>query len=317
MFGTSHRFHANHGPWREEIWPMSQVLHGRIITAMSDGSWGDVEKIMRDIEVYRSDDGFNGGIGSSERYYDDNAWIGLAAMQAYGATDDPRYLAHAERTFKMVKSGEHKDGGLYWLEQDRSTRNTCAIAPAAELATHLYQATGKKEYLDFAVDQAEWLNKNLRLDSGLYGDNLGDDGKRNDHVYSYNQGTPIGLDVQLYKATGDAKYLARAKETATAAVKYYSDDGILWGDAPVFNTILFRNLMALDAIAPDPSYTKLLDKYLDRVWNEARNPETGLFSEGGIGTYVKDKRGAVIDQGALSQLFAIRALNRSQRAELT
>ena len=77
----------------------------------------------------------------------------------------------------------------------------------------------------------------------------------------------------------------------------------------MFNAIFLRNLLALHATAPDPAYLAAIDGYLDRVWTDARNPETGLFDQGGIGSYdQKAGAGSVIDQGALSQLFAIRAL---------
>jgi hypothetical protein len=52
------------------------------------------------------------------------------------------------------------------------------------------------------------------------------------------------------------------------------------------------------------------------VWTQARNGDTGLFSEGGIGHY-GDDAGNTLDQGALSQLYAIRALPPSAWASLT
>jgi hypothetical protein len=316
MFGSQDRF-ANEGwkPWRTEAWPLGQVLHGRIILAMEGGDWARVDGIFREFESYRIGDGFAGGIGTSGRYYDDNAWIGLAAMQAFDATHDAKYLAHAERTFRMVRTGQHDQGGLYWLESDRQSRNTCSMAPAGELAMQLYEATGREQYLEFAKEQAAALEANLHMDNGLYADNLNDSGSLDRAVYSYNQGTPIGLNVQLYRATGDRRYLATAKRTANAALEYFAKDDRLWKQAPVFNAIFFRNLLTLDAVAPDPRYVAALDGYLDRVWREARNPDTGLFDQGGIGNY--GTAGSVIDQGALSQLYAIRALPREQWANLT
>ncbi|MCW2921461.1 MAG: glycosyl hydrolase [Thermoleophilia bacterium] len=317
FFGSEDRFHS-HGAqvWRTEAWPLGQVLHGRIAIAMQDGDWERVDAIFTELESYRVGDGFVGGIGDHKRYYDDNAWIGLAAMQAYTATGDDKYLHHAERTFRMVRTGQHDDGGLYWLEQDRSGRHTCSVAPAAQLAMQLYSATHEPKYLRFGVDQATWLNENLRLESGLYGDNKNDaSGNVDPTVYSYNQGTPLGLDVQLFHATGDRRYLERAQQTADAALTYYGSEDRLWKQPPVFNAVFLRNLLALHAAAPNPKYVAAVDAYLDRVWTEGRNAETGLFDQGGIGHYDQDA-GSVIDQGALSQLFAIRALPPEQWATL-
>ena len=85
----------------------------------------------------------------------------------------------------------------------------------------------------------------------------------------------------------------------------------------MFNAILVRNLLALQSVAPDPSYLKTIDDYLERLWTDARNDETGLFTEGGIGAYEKDHPGSVIDQGAIAQMFAVRALPPDRWVENT
>lgn len=316
MFGSEDRFHADDWkPWRTEAWPLGQVLHGRVVLAMQGGDWARVDAIFREFESYRIDDGFVGGIGSSERYYDDNQWIGLAAMQAYDATGDEKYLRHAERTFRFVRTAQHPEGGLYWLETDRIARHTCSMGPGGQLAMQLYEATGREDYLEFAKEQAAAMASTVRLPNGLYGDNRNDDGSLDPTVYSYNQGTPIGLDVQLYRATGEGRYLERAKRTAAASLQHFGEEDRLWKQAPVFNAIYFRNLLALHAVSPDPRILAALDGYLDRAWRDARDPDTGLFDRGGIGHY-GEHAGTVIDQGALSQLYAIRALPPEQWATL-
>jgi hypothetical protein len=316
MLGTPDRFPGDGlRVWRAAVWGLGQVLHGRIILAMQGGDWERVDGIFRELESYRQGDGFVGGINSNERYYDDNEWIGLAAMQAYDATGDEKYLRHAERTFRFVRSGQHDQGGLYWLEQDKVARHTCSMGPGGELAMQLYEATGREEYLEFGKEQAAALAATTRRDDHLYGDSRNDNGSFDPTVYSYNQGTPIGLDVMLFKATGERRYLDRAKQSADAALRYYAEGDRLWKQPPCFNAIYFRNLLALQAISPDPRILAQLDGYLDKVWREARNPETGLFDQGGIGKY-GDEPGNVLDQGALSQLYAIRALPREQWATL-
>lgn len=316
MLGNADRFHAGgRAVWRTEAWPLGQVLHGRIALAMQGGDWARVDAIFKELESYRVGDGFASGSGAGDRYYDDNEWIGLAAMQAYDATGDAKYLRHAERTFRMVKTGVHPEGGLYWVETKRVGRHTCSVAPAAQLALRLHDATGDTSYLRFAIDQASWLNEHLRLPSGLYADNLNDNGNLDPTTYSYNQGTPIGLDVQLFRATGNTMYLRRAQATADAALTEFQGDR-LWKQPPVFNAILFRNLLALQAVAPDPRYLQAVDQYLDRAWSDGRDEQTGLFDRGGIGHY-GESPGSVIDQGALSQLYAIRALPPAQWVDNT
>jgi rhamnogalacturonyl hydrolase YesR len=204
---------------------------------------------------------------------------------------------------------------MYWVESNRSARHTCSVAPAAQLALRLHEATGDERYLRFATEQASWLNEHLRLPSGLYADNLSDSGKLDPTTYSYNQGTPLGMDVQLYRATGDDAYLRRAQRTADAALTEFQGDR-LWTQAPAFNAIFFRNLLALHSVAPNPRYLQAVDQYLERAWNEGRSQTTGLFDQGGIGHY-GNAAGSVIDQGALSQLYAIRSLPPEQWVDNT
>ena len=74
----------------------------------------------------------------------------------------------------------------------------------------------------------------------------------------------------------------------------------LWKQAPSFNTIFFRNLLALDAVAPDPRYRAMLQSYLDRAWSNACDPATGLFTRGDI--------------GGLAQMYSLLAMSPAQPA---
>lgn len=155
-----------------------------------------------------------------------------------------------------------------------------------------------------------FLNSRMRSPEGLYYDNLGDDGSLDKTFYTYNQGTPIGADVLWYRVTGDRKYLDRATQTAHAALDHFGKDDRLWRSAPAFNAIFFRNLLALDQIAPDPRYRQALDRYLDRAWRDGRAPQTGLFGQGGMGHY-EDAGPAngsnVLDQSGMAQMYALQA----------
>ena len=49
---------------------------------------------------------------------------------------------------------------------------------------------------------------------------------------------------------------------------------------------------------------EVLDDYLERVWTQARHRRTGLFVDGGIGSYDGNP---TIDQAGLTQVYAFRA----------
>lgn len=287
------------------VWSQGQAIAGALDMASLTGDYGPVNQTMGALQYYAKGGAYCPGVAGGDRYYDDNAWVGLDFMQAYGQTGNKDYLQKAEQMFPFMQTGLHPQGGLHWVENAKNPgRNTCANGPAIEYALRLYQATHDQKYLDFAQNCYAFMQKNLRDPSGLYYDHVTDSGVVGKDIYSYNQGTPIGADLLFYRITGDKKYIQDAQKTANAALAYYSQGDRLWTSAPCFNAIFFRNLLALDQVAPDPRYRQLMDSYLQRAWTEGRDPKTGLFNQGGIGHY-GPAGGDVLDQGAFMQMFAL------------
>jgi hypothetical protein len=291
------------------VWPFGQAIAATLDLARVTGDYRAVDSAMQGLQQYRLGQGYAPSYrpdSSEARYWDDNAWIGLDYMQAYKQTGDSQYLDKAKAMFPFMRQGLAPDGGTYWAERAKMpTRNTCANASAAEYALRLYQVTKDPQYLQVAENLNDFMQRSLRSPEGLYWDNLANNGSLDRSIYSYNQGAAIGMDVLFYRVTNDPKYLQQATQTAHAALQHFSQDDRLWKGAPSFNAILFRNLLALDAVAPDPAYRQTMNAYLDRVWTEARDPATGLFDKGGIGAYGPKGRGNLLDQSGLTQLFAL------------
>ena len=44
-------------------------------------------------------------------------------------------------------------------------------------------------------------------------------------MWTYNQGTVVGAEVQLWQLTGDRAHLDRARRTAAAALNRYGEGG--------------------------------------------------------------------------------------------
>ncbi|MFP5504432.1 MAG: glycoside hydrolase family 76 protein [Candidatus Sericytochromatia bacterium] len=289
------------------VWPHGQAIAAALDLALLTGDYAPVDASMKALSLYM-DDGAYGPFsttGHAHRLWDDNAWIGLDFMQAYAQTGNRDYLAKAEAIFPFMESGLHREGGLYWEENNqRMTRNTCANAPSAQYALRLYQATKDPKYLRFAENLLGFMNDKLRSPEGLYYDHLGDDGKLDKTIWSYNQGAAIGANLLKHRASGDPKALELARETANAALAHFGRDDRLWKQPPSFNAIFFRNLLALDAVAPDPRYRQVMTDYLERVWQEGRDPATGALNQGGIGKY--DPSG-LLDQAAIAQMNALLA----------
>jgi hypothetical protein len=287
------------------VWPVGQVL----AAAAACLPLGLVDRetvvgpLLRGLDRYRSAHGYAPFPGDRSRYYDDNAWIALDFLQLATLTGESDFVQRAEVVFDLLREGEAPGGGVRWLEGHESW-NTCSTAPSAQVALRLFEATGDDRHLDFATQQMRWLDATLRDERGLYRDNVAVDGSIEPTVWSYNQGTPIGAAVLLARVTEDESWIERAAQTARAAAEHFGDGDGWWRQPPVFNAIYFRNLLALLAVEPDDALLGDLDRYLERVWIEAREPRIGLFVRGGIGSY--DGRPA-IDQAGLTQLFAFRS----------
>jgi hypothetical protein len=119
------------------------------------------------------------------------------------------------------------------------------------------------------------------------------DGSVDPGVYTYNQGLLVGLLTDLGRVD-DALELAQLVRTLFGTDR-------LWSHAPAFNAILVRELLRLDSVRPEAGLRAWCSDYLTRVWNEARDPVTGLFTNGGIGRY---DSGVVLDHAALTGAMA-------------
>ena len=133
---------------------------------------------------WRTDNGIGGydvlpGNDPLDRYYDDNEWLDWGLIQAYQATGNAADLTQAQQTFNFILSGESSalGGGIFWHEQDETSKNTISNAPAIIDALNLYTATGQSFYLATATNLYKWVNANLQNPAnGLYYDHINLDG---------------------------------------------------------------------------------------------------------------------------------------------
>ena len=288
------------GAGRAPLWPLSQVLAAAVDVGGLTGDLAEAEALVRGLAPFRRGDAYTPRPRRRRRYFDDNAWIGLELVRLHARTGDAAHLAHARRVFDFVATGQDPDGAVRWVE-GRSSRNACATAPASELALQLHGSASDDARVAFARRAMSWLGRALRLPSGLIADHE-DGGLVDPTVWSYNQGATLGALALLHGVEGRQEDLEGALALARVSLDHFRAD-VLWTHPPVFNAVWFRNLLDLNAMAPVPGLIDALDAYLDRVWREGRDPSTGLFTAGGIGTY--DGTPA-IDHGGLTQLFALR-----------
>ena len=156
-------------------------------------------------------------------FTDDTGWWALAWISAYDLTGDTRYLQTAQRDVDFMWS-HHDDvcgGGLWWTVNHgykNAISNELFVQAAAELAQRL--GDGGSVYLDRAVSVWNWfeasgmINDELLVNDGLYAATCRNNG---DTTWTYNQGVLLGGLVALARATGDDRYLERARKLADAS----------------------------------------------------------------------------------------------------
>jgi hypothetical protein len=210
------------------------------------------------------------------KFYDDNDWVGIELMRVYRLTRSSAALGSAEAimAFEMAGWATAPElacaGGIPFSNSPENTdRNTVSTAPAAELAVQLYKATGAIQYLQFAEMAYEWVRRCLLAPNGLYADHISPSGKIEPTLWSYNQGTMIGAGTLLYQATGNAGYLYQARQTAKAALAYFTPER-LGAEIPFFPSVYFRNLLYLDSVTHDPPGRRLAQSYVDYAWQHLR-----------------------------------------------
>ncbi|MDQ6804223.1 MAG: glycoside hydrolase family 76 protein [Actinomycetota bacterium] len=252
-----------------------------------------------------------------DRYYDDNAWVGLALVQLERLRPGGGHLDRAEELFRFAFGGWDRrtdvpsPGGVFWVEQGHGVgaknhdRNTVSNAPNAELGLHLAElegATCNPPGPIGADDMYEWVLATLDASrdgdapaTGLFWDKLRGDNTIDKMLWSYNQGSMVGLNVLLARRGGDSAggYLARAEAITGKALRHYADGG-LERQLPSFNAIFFRNLLLLHAATGDDGLRSeilgTMRGYAEWAWRERRyrgdhfdiSDQDGLLDQSGM-----------------------------------
>jgi hypothetical protein len=312
------------------LWPLSQLVTGLLFASQLPGQRLSPDSLLA-FEPYWDAGASPPGYAASmlpplasgdRKFFDDNAWTGLALVAAYRISGDPAALARARQVFDFSVSGwddsaSHPDpGGVWWSQQNPNPRfahrNTISTASSAELGAQLYAASGQTEpiYLDWATRMYAWVDTYLRGSNALYGDHVDLAGAVDPGQLTYNQGTMLGAGVLLYRSTHDPAYLERARAIADTSLDVFGPD---FSQPPAYNAVFFRNLLLLEADTGEHRYHDAMQAYADQVWDTLRDPSTGLFNVAyGRNRSVEPHR--LLDQAAMLQIYALLALGPSAAA---
>jgi Glycosyl hydrolase family 76 len=238
------------------------------------------------------------------KYYDDNDWVAIEMVRLYQLTHETALLGSAEgiMAFEMAgwqeRPGLACEGGIPFSNAiTNGERNTVTTAPAAELGTLLYKLTANVAYLQFAEKAYEWVRGCLQQPVNLYADHIGDRGVVEPMLWSYNQGSMMGAGTLLYQATGNSAYLYEARQTATAALAYFTNERLA-SENPFFVSVYFRNLLYLDSVTHDPPGPSIAQNYVNYAWQYERLSDNVFVS----GT---PPSAQLLVQAAIVQIYAL------------
>ena len=251
--------------------------------------------------------------GKSDRFYDDNVWLALDFCESYMLTKKPEYLKKSIETWQFVLSGwdEQLDGGIYWCEQKKHSKNTCSNAPASVLAFKLFEATNDSAYFNWGIRIYNWTKANLQDSTDyLYFDNKNLSGKIGRAKYTYNSGQMLQAAAMIYKLTGEKAYLEDAQHIARSAMNYFTEEfttaegkkiRLFKNTGNWFNTILFRGYTELYRLDGNAEYIGIFRDNMDQLWNHIRD-KNGLFSKDWKGQK-DDEYKWLLDQASLVEIW--------------
>lgn len=261
----------------------------------------------------------------SDRFYDDNVWLGIDFTDMYKATGKKAYLEKAKGIWQFIESGTDNvlDGGIYWCEQKKNGKNTCSNAPGAVYALKLFTATADSSYLDKGKALYEWTRSHLQdPEDKLYFDNMNLSGEIGRAKFAYNSGQMIQAAALLYKITGDSIFLTQAQEVASAAHRRFFgskandehgvfnllNSGDIW-----FTAVMLRGFAELYNVDGNPEYMEDFRRNLDYAWTHMRDASTGLFNTDWSGVKT-DEIKWLLTQAAMSEMYArIAAYNKTRK----
>jgi hypothetical protein len=216
---------------RAFVWPASTQF--RVLNLLARNDPAAYTSVLRQFSDqlrarYWDTSGYRAGAGNGtspsnvERFYDDNAHLVVALVEAYNVTRDPAYLSRALETQAFVMSGEdgRAGGGIYFKQSPADdSKNTISTLQGARGAALLYKATGDVKHLDDARRLLNWAQSHVQMGNGLFWQGYSIGGNAPTGVDIVNgAGTGISAFLAAYNATGETHYLDEARRIANASV---------------------------------------------------------------------------------------------------
>ncbi|WP_195207499.1 glycoside hydrolase family 76 protein [Bacteroides clarus] len=310
------------------LWPYSGTFSAvnALFAATQDTTYKIIldHQVLVGLEEYFDDERKPAGYASyvrnlrqSDRFYDDNIWLGINFVSAYLLTQENKYLQRALLIWDFIKSGTDNKlgGGTYWCEETKDSKNTCSNAPGVVLALKLFQATQDSTYLTEGEERYKWTKTHLQDSADyLYFDNIKLDGEIDKTKYAYNSGQMMQAAALLYQLTDKQEYLLEAQNIARGCYDYFFINhtmehgktfkllkkGDVW-----FTAVMLRGFIELYRVDNNEIYLNSFNESLDYAWKYARDAK-GLFNTDFSGKSQDSKRW-LLTQAAMVEMYALLA----------
>jgi predicted alpha-1,6-mannanase (GH76 family) len=237
-------------------------------------------------------------------HYDDQAWWGLALVDAYDWTGNGDYLSMAQSIFDDMTNGWDDvrcGGGVWWAKvgtYKNAITNELFLSLAAHLANRVSDPDLRASDVDWANREWQWFSQSGMINAqNLINDGLTTSCQNNGQpTWTYNQGVILGGLAELSQQNPDPSLPQAAQNIALATIDPMGPltdaNGILHepcepsstcnGDRIQFKGIFVRNLMALNDAFPDDRYVQFVRANADSIWSQDQGPdyEFGLVWSG-------------------------------------
>lgn len=298
-----------HKPEPAFNWGVGVLMSAMAAAARHDPAWReDLRDYVEATRVYWNPAGPVAGYDvlpmpkGVDRYYDDNAWMVLALVEASDVLAEPKFLRYAEQALEYVLSGrdDQLGGGIYWRENPKESKNTCSNGPSAAACLAVYEKTRDPQLLSAAKELYAWTKAHLQDPADhLFWDAVGLDGTVEKTKWSYNTALMIQTAADLARLTGEDAYSRDAETMAVASHKRWLVDGRL-KDEGKFAFLLIDSWNRV----PSAPRAKALREAMSWLWESGRD-SAGWFGNRFDRAPSKTQDPTLIDQAAAARALLV------------
>ncbi|WP_433654316.1 glycoside hydrolase family 76 protein [Nocardia sp. CA-128927] len=202
--------------------------------------------------------------GWTNQYYDDMAWL-LLALERADRQLGVRFADSIHDLRAAIDEGYDPEVGAMRWRVGSDYYNSCTNASTGVALARLGD-------LSRATQLADFLDTRLRANnSGLIVDGVHEPGARVEPaVYTYNQGTTIGLETELATRTGSSEQRRRAAALIAATGAGMTKNGVIvgagGGDGGLFMGILARYLALAAITLRDNTAARIVHASAQSAW---------------------------------------------------